>query len=211
MKTQEPRTPKAINVHDDKTGISDYLSKDALDSVSVIHELYSQKKIKFVVQLLEALIKKYPQDAYVMANSGYMFYFCDKRQRGYEILKKNFELNPQNVYAQCYFARVCILMNNLEGAYNAFNGKLTLEELYPDRTDFSVGELSEILFTFGLFFSKMNLVKSVYFNITQMEQFLPANHPYLQELYEELKAKNVDIDALKKELEKQKAELNKPE
>lgn len=209
MKPQETHTSKTINVHDQQTGISDYLPKESLDSINVIHTLYSQKKIKFVLQLLEEVMKKYPQDPYVMANTGYMFYFCDKRQRSYELLKHNFELHPQNIYAQCFFARVCILMNRLEEAYNVFNGKLILEELFPDRTDFSVGELSEIFFTFGLFFSKIGLTKSVYFNITQLEQFLPANHPYLQELYEELKTKKVDIQALKQEIEKQKAEKNK--
>lgn len=211
MKSPEPRTPQAINVHDDYAGLSDYLPEESLESLNVIHDLYSQKKTKFVIQLLDALIKKYPENPYVIANAGYMFYFCEKRQRGYEMLKQNFQLHPDNIYAQCYFARVCMLMNNLEEAYNAFNGKLTLEELFPHRTDFSVGELSELLFSFGLFFSKVRLVKSVYFNITQLEQFVPANHPFVQELYEELKAKKVDIDALKKEIVQARAAASNAE
>lgn len=208
MKTQEPRTPHAINVHDDYMGLSDYLPKDSLESISIIHELYGQKKIKFVIQLLDSLIKKYPHDVYVIANAGYMLYHCEKRQRGYELLKQNLELNPSNLYAKCYFARVCLFMNNLDEAYNVFEGKLILEELYPDKTDFFVGELSELLFTFGLFFSKIGLVKSVYFNITQMQQFLSPQHPYVQELYQELKAKKADIAALEQEIAQKKAEFN---
>ena len=116
-------------------------------------------------------------------------------------------MHPDNVYAKCYFARVCMLMNKLDEAYDVFEGKVTLQELYPDKTDFFVGELSEILFTLGLFFSKIGLVKSVYFNIIQLKQFLSPNHPYVQELYDELKAKKVDIDALEKEVAQQRAEL----
>lgn len=209
MKTQEPGIPKAINVRDDYAGLSDYLPKESLDSINVIHDLYSQKKIKFVVQLLETLLKQYPQDPYVIANAGYMYFFCDKRQKGYDILKRNFELHPDNLYAKCYFARVCMLMNKLDEAYDVFEGKLILEELYPDKTEFYVGELSELLFTFGLFFSKIGLVKSVYFNIIQLKQFLSPEHPYVQELYEELKAKKVNIDELENEIALQKAALSK--
>lgn len=211
METQESRTPKAINVRDDYTGIIDYLPEASLDSMNVIHDLYRQKKIKYVVQLLENLIKQYPQDLYVIANAGYLFFFCEKRQRGYDMLKQNFQLNPDNVYAKCYFARVCMHMNKLDEAYAIFEGKVTLQELYPDKTEFFVGELSEILYTLGLFFSKVGLVKSVYFNLEQLKQFLPARHPYVQELYEELKAKNVNIEELEKEIAQQRAGMSEGE
>jgi hypothetical protein len=205
MNTEENRTKKAINVHDTHRGISDYLPKESLKDLDVVHELYAHKKTKFVLQLLEPLLKQYHNDPYMVANIGYIFFFCDKRQRAYDMLKQNFELNPNNIYAQCYFVRVCILMNKLEEAFNAFNGKLVLEELFPERTDFTVAELSEILFSFGLFFSKVGLMKSVFYNLTQLEQFLPPQHPYVQELQQELKSHGVNIQALKQEIEKQKA------
>jgi hypothetical protein len=200
MNTQEPRAPKEIKVVDDYVGIADYIPAEACDQVDIIHQLYASHKTKFVIQLIDALLKKYSADPYIVCTAGYTLFFCGKKDRGYTLLKQNFEQNPYNIYAKCYFARVNLLMNNIDAAFDIFEGKLLLEELYPDKEEFFVGELSEICFTFGMFFSKIKIARGVYRSITQLEQFLPNKHPYIQELYQALKDDKVDVNLLAQEM-----------
>lgn len=206
MNTQAESRPE-IKVLADYVVMTDYISEQAADSISLIYSLIAQEKSKYAVQLTDALLKQYSDDVYITTAAGFALYHSGKRQRGYELLRSNFDAHPENIHAQCYFARIALLMDNIHEAYFAFDGKMSLEKAYPEKTEFYVSELAELLFTFGMFFAKVDVPLLVYRNLVSLEQFLPKQHDYIAELYGQLQTKKVNLEELKKAYEQKMQEL----
>ena len=116
MNTQTESRPE-IKVLADYVVMTDYISEQAADSISLIYSLIAQEKSKYAIQLTDALIKQYPDDAYITTAAGFALYHSGKRQRGYELLRNNFDAHPENIHARCYFARIALLMDNIHEAY----------------------------------------------------------------------------------------------
>ncbi len=57
------------------------------------------------------------------------------------IIKKNYEQNPDYLFAKCNYAEICFHRGQIEKIPEIFNNKFDLKLLYPKRKRFHISEL----------------------------------------------------------------------
>lgn len=141
----------------------------------------SQKDPKTIIDRLEELIGKYPNipQLYNFASVAYSN-LNDKIKAKY-YTEKNFENNPNYLFAKLNYAEICMSEGNHEKVPSILENKFDLKALYPERDVFHITEVVGFMGITATYFAHAGMneqVKLLYEGLTK----LAPNHPYTKRI-----------------------------
>ena len=158
LKNKKPQNLKLVEYEITTEPIHDRhyrrLPNHIKDKIDDLYEIVQKKFDQTVISDLEALIKKYP-NVPLLYNYLSMAYARSGDQEKYQkTIKKNYQLNPDYLFARLNYAELCAQQGNYEKIAEIFDHKFDLKLLYPKRKKFHLSEVANFMGFIGIYFLK---------------------------------------------------------
>ena len=75
-----------------------------------------------------------------------------KREKAEEIVRENYQLNPDYLFARLNYAELCRAQGDYEQIAEIFEHKFDLKLLYPNRKRFHISEVANFMGMMGVYF-----------------------------------------------------------
>ena len=140
----------------------------------IIHRVH--RNPKQVIPYLESLIETYPDIPQFYNFLAASYSSIGDREKANEIALKNYERNPDYLFAKCNYAEMCLEKGEIEKIPVIFNNKFDLKTLYPARKEFHISEATAFMGVIGAYFYKIGETQAVetYYGI--LKRVAPRHH-----------------------------------
>lgn len=144
-----------------------------------LEELYEnvQYKPKGTVERLIALTRKYPHIPQLFNYLYAAYVNTGQLDKATEIMMANYQHNPDYLFAKLNYSDYLAERNELDEIYDIYQGKFSLNELYPDRKSFHVTEVVCFHGVVGYYFYKMNNFEKAKQSLNILKELSP-DHGY---------------------------------
>lgn len=116
-----------------------------------LHESVA-KRLKNNVKEGKRLLETYPNSPEILNLVTAIYLANGKRKKGESLVKHNYQVNRDNLFAKINYADLCLRKKKIEQIPIIFEGKENLRDLYPHRSMFHVSEFRGFVVVMGLYF-----------------------------------------------------------
>jgi tetratricopeptide (TPR) repeat protein len=138
------------------------------DNIERLHYDSQRRPRKALPELLE-LVEKYP-DVPVLYNYLSVAYSrTDQRKKAEEIVRENYQRNPDYLFARLNYAEICLAKREYEKVAEILEHKFDLKLLYPNRNLFHISEVANFMGLVGVYFFEIGEIEKAekYYEILQ--------------------------------------------
>lgn len=152
-----------------------------------MNDLYvkSQEAPHLIIDRLLELINKYPKVPKLYNFISVAYSRLGDREKSKLYVIKNYENNPDYLFARLNYAEICMLEENYEKIPEIFDHKFDIKALYPERNVFHVSEVIGFMGVSGMYFAHVGNIEQAKQFCKNLELFAP-NHPFTKRLQQHL-------------------------
>jgi len=99
----------------------------------------------------ESFFRKYPTHPKVLNLLTFILLSLKKIRQAQDLIEKNYEYNPDYLFAKINYADQCIQAKKTEKVPEIFDGKFSLKELYPEKKVFHISEFRGFMMMMGFY------------------------------------------------------------
>lgn len=134
------------------------LPRQVQEDIERLHYDSQRRPRKAIPELLE-LVEKYP-DVPVLYNYLSVAYSrTDQRKKAEEIVRENYQHNPDYLFARLNYAEICLSKGKYEKVAEVFEHKFNLKLLYPKRNCFHISEAANFIGLVGVYFFEIGKIE----------------------------------------------------
>lgn len=122
--------------------------KDTIERLQ--HE--AQRHPHRAIPELVALVNKYPHLPMLYNYLSVAYSRAGKREKAEEVIRENYQLNPDYLFARLNYAELCRAQGDYEQIAEIFEHKFDLKLLYPNRKRFHISEVANFMGMMGVYF-----------------------------------------------------------
>ena len=156
------------------------LPSEVKDQIEELHETVHQNPDQ-AIPPLEHLIDKYPYIPQLYNFLGIAYSKNDEPDKAEAIVKKNYEQNPDYLFAKCNYAEICLQKGEIEKIPILFDNRFNLKVLYPHRNKFHISEVVGFAGIMGMYFCAIDEVQTAKVYYDTLKQLVPR-HPMTKQL-----------------------------
>lgn len=145
----------------------------------------SQKAPHVIIERLKELINKYPNVPKLYNFISIAYSQLEDREKSKIYAVKNYENNPDYLFAKLNYAEICMHEGNYEKIPEIFDNKFEIKALYPERNVFHITEVVSFMGIVGLYFAHVGKEEQAKLFCENLEQLAP-NHPFTEKLKQHL-------------------------
>jgi len=140
---------------------------------------------KRAIPEIQRWLEQYPHIATLYNYLSVAYSKLGDLERVNQIVKENYERNPDYLFAKLNYAELCLKNNQLEQIPIIFDNKFDFKFLYPERNQFHVSEFVGFMGIIGLYFHKIGDISTAQRVYDMLKQVDPS-HPYTLRLGQSL-------------------------
>ncbi len=144
-----------------------------------------QEAPQLAVERLTELIYKYPDVPKLYNFISVAYSQLGDREKAKLYIMRNYEYNPENLFARLNYAEICIVEKNYEKIPEILNGQFDIKAMYPKRTVFHVSEVVGFMGVVGLYFAETGMISQAEQYLENIELMSPR-HPFAVKLRQRL-------------------------
>jgi tetratricopeptide (TPR) repeat protein len=189
LKKKKPQNLKLIEYEITTEPIQDRhyrrLPDHIKDKINDLYEIVQKKPDQTVISDLEALIEKYPNVPLLYNYLSVAYARLGDQERYQKTIKKNYQLNPDYLFARLNYAELFAQQGNYEKIAEIFDHKFDLKLLYPKRRKFHLSEVANFMGFIGIYFLKTGK-KALAEQYYKMLAEIACDYPITQRLRKQL-------------------------
>ena len=124
----------------------------------------------------ELFLEKYPVHPVVLNLLSFIYISLKKVKKAKKLIECNYELNPENIFAKINYAHHCLDKKKFEKIPEIFQGKFSLQDLYPERKTFHISEFRGFVLLMGYYFLSIDK-RALAIHYHYLAKRLDKNHP----------------------------------
>jgi tetratricopeptide (TPR) repeat protein len=120
------------------------------DTIARLHHEVQRHPHRTIPELV-ALVNKYPHLPMLYNYLSVAYSRAGKREKAEEVVRENYQLNPDYVFARLNYAELCRTQGDYQKIAEIFEHKFDLKLLYPDRKQFHISEVANFMGLMGVY------------------------------------------------------------
>lgn len=141
----------------------------------------SQRSPTEIIDRLEELITKYPKVPQLYNFISVAYSNLNNKERSKYYAEKNYQNNPDYLFAKLNYAEICMLEGNYEKVPEILDNKFDIKALYPERDVFHITEVVGFMGIAGLYFAHIGKDEQTELFYKGLKELAP-DHPYTRRL-----------------------------
>lgn len=150
------------------------------EQIDELHEMVFDDPHR-AAPLLEELLKKYPDVPLLYNYLAGVYSSLGEVEKARAVSVKNYEQNPDYLFAKCNYAEFCLREKKLEEIPEIFENKFDLKLLYPHRKTFHLTEVIGFGHVMGEYFYRIGEQEAAKMWYKLLAQIAPE-HPLTRQL-----------------------------
>lgn len=164
------------------------LPAEVKEAVQRLHKLARTRPHAAIPELLD-LMEQYPDVPIFYNYLSAAYSRAGERKKMAEVIRENYDRNPDYLFARVNYAELCILQGELEKVPAIFDHKFDLKLLYPRRNRFHISEVASFMGVIGRYFYEMGereMAEQYYELLRQLDPGHPFTRLLKRKLYPSL-------------------------
>jgi len=150
-----------------------------------LHDLACSSFPFYAIWALKKVLRQYPDVPVLLNYLSVAYNRCWMRKKATTCIRRNYEMNPEYIFARINFATLLIDNGELEEVPDVFDYKFEIGQLYPKRNVFHISEVIAFNGVVGLYFAQIGEIIHAKVLLDILLQ-LQSDSPYVRLLQEDI-------------------------